>query len=198
VLHNSIRRRHPGLHGGERVDALHCCGQTEKATAGREPSVRTSPSKHRLTSDALRSAQADLRLFWTLSRAEGPSGHLQGAPLAPPPAPHPALTRVAQCKGDAPRTPISHIDRRRIGFGCSSRDLIRVGSPARRATAVPEIASGHAAANSTRGLRPTIARRPCTPGSLIARAPSAGLGQTRRAVDCGTPQRACHSSSSSA
>jgi hypothetical protein len=54
-----------GLLRCERVDALQCAGQTEKATAGREPSVRTSPRKHRLTSDALRSARAGLRLFWT-------------------------------------------------------------------------------------------------------------------------------------
>ncbi len=45
------------------VDALEWAGQTEKATAGREPSVRTSPSKHRLTSDALRPARAGLRLL---------------------------------------------------------------------------------------------------------------------------------------
>ena len=52
-------------HGCEPVNAVESAGQTEKATAGREPSVRTSPSKHRLTSDALRPARAGLRLFWT-------------------------------------------------------------------------------------------------------------------------------------
>jgi hypothetical protein len=53
------------LTGCDPVNAVEWAGQTEKATAGREPSVRTSPSKHRLTSDALRPARAGLRLFWT-------------------------------------------------------------------------------------------------------------------------------------
>jgi ketosteroid isomerase-like protein len=52
-------------HGCDPVNAVEWAGQTEKATAGREPSVRTSPGNHRLTSDALRPAQAGLRLFWT-------------------------------------------------------------------------------------------------------------------------------------
>jgi hypothetical protein len=54
-----------GTHGCDPVNAVEWAGQTEKATAGREPSVRTSPGKHRLTSDALRPARAGLRLFWT-------------------------------------------------------------------------------------------------------------------------------------